>query len=152
MVRLVQTVLLSCSDANTVSKQTKMRFHMSHVTLEFHRVHPKRFPSLWNVWCKQSTYLEPRLALCPNRPKWAFTWASLPRSTIGSDQNDYLSPWYVWYKSCTYLALTLTLSPNGPKHDLTRPTSSRGSVGCIRNDFWAYGMIYVNHAPILHQD
>jgi hypothetical protein len=30
--RLAQTVHLSCTDTNTVSKWTKMRFHMTHVT------------------------------------------------------------------------------------------------------------------------
>jgi hypothetical protein len=43
MVRLAQTVQLSCSDTNTVSKRTKMRFHMTHVTEEFYRVCPKQF-------------------------------------------------------------------------------------------------------------
>ena len=32
MVRLVQTVHLSCTDTNTVSKQTKTRCHPTHVT------------------------------------------------------------------------------------------------------------------------
>jgi hypothetical protein len=32
MVRLVQTVHLSCTDTNAVSKRTKTRFHMTHVT------------------------------------------------------------------------------------------------------------------------
>ena len=32
MVRLVQTVHLSCTRTNTVSKRTKTRFHMTHVT------------------------------------------------------------------------------------------------------------------------
>jgi hypothetical protein len=32
MVRLAQTVQLSCTDTNTVSKWTKMRFHMTHIT------------------------------------------------------------------------------------------------------------------------
>jgi hypothetical protein len=32
MVRLVQTVHLSCTDINTVSKWTKTRFQMTHVT------------------------------------------------------------------------------------------------------------------------
>ena len=41
MVRLVQTVLLSCTDTNTVCKRTEMRFHMTHVTKEFYRVCPK---------------------------------------------------------------------------------------------------------------
>jgi hypothetical protein len=32
MVRLAQTVHLSCTDTNTVSKQIETRFHMTHVT------------------------------------------------------------------------------------------------------------------------
>jgi hypothetical protein len=32
MVRLAQTMHLSCTDTNTVSKWTKTRFHMTHVT------------------------------------------------------------------------------------------------------------------------
>jgi hypothetical protein len=32
VVRLVETVNLSWSDANTVSIETEMRFHMTHVT------------------------------------------------------------------------------------------------------------------------
>ena len=41
MVRLAQTKHLSCTDTNTVSKWIKMIFHRTHVTKEFHRVHPK---------------------------------------------------------------------------------------------------------------
>jgi hypothetical protein len=41
MVRLAQTVDLSYTDTKTISKQTEMRFYMTHATLEFHRVHPK---------------------------------------------------------------------------------------------------------------
>jgi hypothetical protein len=47
MVCLVQTMHLSCTDTNTVSKRTKTRFHTTHVTYEFHRVGPKLFMSLW---------------------------------------------------------------------------------------------------------
>jgi hypothetical protein len=32
MVPLVQTVYLSCTEAKTISKWTKMRFYMTHVT------------------------------------------------------------------------------------------------------------------------
>ena len=38
MVRLVQTMHLSCTEANTTSKQKEERFHMTHVTKELHRV------------------------------------------------------------------------------------------------------------------
>ena len=46
MVRLVQTMHLSCTDANTTSEWKEERFHMTHVTKEFHWVHPKWFRSL----------------------------------------------------------------------------------------------------------
>jgi hypothetical protein len=35
MVCLTQTMLLSCVDTNTVSKQAKIRFHMTQVTKDF---------------------------------------------------------------------------------------------------------------------
>jgi hypothetical protein len=41
MVHFVETMNLSCTDTNTISKQTETRFHMTHVTDEFHRVRPK---------------------------------------------------------------------------------------------------------------
>jgi hypothetical protein len=71
LVCSVQTVHLSCTDTNTVSKRTKTRFHTTHVTCEFHRVHPKLFMSLWYVQCKPCTYLASRLALSPNGPNRA---------------------------------------------------------------------------------
>jgi hypothetical protein len=41
MVCLAQTVQLACTDNDTVSKWTEMTFHMTHITEEFHQVHPK---------------------------------------------------------------------------------------------------------------
>jgi len=41
IVRLAQTMHLSCIDTNTISKQTEMGFLMTHVTLEFHWVRPE---------------------------------------------------------------------------------------------------------------
>jgi hypothetical protein len=88
MVCLGQTMHLSCTNTNTVSKWIKMRFDMTHVTLEFHQVRPKRFKRLWCVRRKLCTYIASRKALSPNWPKWASTWASSPGSTIGYVQND----------------------------------------------------------------
>jgi hypothetical protein len=48
---------LSCTDTNNVSKQTETRFHMTHITYEFHKVRPKLFLSVWYVWRKPCTYL-----------------------------------------------------------------------------------------------
>jgi hypothetical protein len=50
---LAQTIHLSCTNTNNISKWTKTRFHMTHVILEFHRVHRKWFLSLWYVRRKQ---------------------------------------------------------------------------------------------------
>jgi hypothetical protein len=69
IIRLAQTVLLSCTDTSTISKRTKTRFHMTHVTYEFYRVRPKQNLSLWYVWCKPCMSLVLRLALSPNVPK-----------------------------------------------------------------------------------
>jgi hypothetical protein len=63
----VHTMHLSRTDTNTVSKQTKTRFHPTHVTYEFYRVRPNIFMSLWYAQCKPCTYLVSRLALSPNR-------------------------------------------------------------------------------------
>jgi hypothetical protein len=71
MVCSVQTMHLSCTDTDTITKRTKMRFHMTHVTYEFHRVRPKLFMSRWYVQCKPCTYLVSRLALSLNRPNRA---------------------------------------------------------------------------------
>ena len=43
MVRLVQTMHLSCTDTNIVSNQTETRFPMTHVTYEFLRVRSNDF-------------------------------------------------------------------------------------------------------------
>ena len=59
MVCSAPTMHLSCTD--TGSQRTKMRFHMTHVTYEYHRVRPKRFPSLWYVRRQPCTYLAPTL-------------------------------------------------------------------------------------------
>jgi hypothetical protein len=118
MACLAQTVHLSCTTLTPPPNGPKPR------------VHPKQFSSLWYIRYKPCTHLASRLALSPNGPKRASIWASSPRSTIGSVQNDFLSLRYVWRKSCIYLALALTQSLNGPKWDSTRATSSRSSIGC----------------------
>jgi hypothetical protein len=41
VVRFARTVHLSCTDTNTASKQTEMRFQKTHVTDRFHRVRQK---------------------------------------------------------------------------------------------------------------
>jgi hypothetical protein len=89
MVLSAQTVHLSCTDNNTVSKQTETSFHLSLLTEEYHRVHPKWFLSLWYVWRKPCTYLPSTLKLSPNKPKRDSTWCMSHRSSIRCVQNDF---------------------------------------------------------------
>jgi hypothetical protein len=67
----VQTAHLSCTDINIVSNWTKMKFHTTHATYEFHWVCPQLFMSLWYLQCKPCTYLVSRLALSLNGPNRA---------------------------------------------------------------------------------
>ena len=150
----MQFVHLSCINS-TISKQSKLSFHLSPFTQEYHRVHPKWFLSLWCIRRKLCTYLAPKLTLSPNRPNRAFTWASSPTSTIGNFHNDF----WAYGALGNYLAPKLILSPAGPKRDSIWYTSSSSSIGCIYSsigrvqiDLWAYGMFHANRAPILHQD
>jgi hypothetical protein len=66
MVHLAQTVHLSCTETNTVSKRTETSFHLSLVTHKYLQVHLKQFLSLWYVWRKPCTYHAPKLTLYPN--------------------------------------------------------------------------------------
>jgi hypothetical protein len=137
MVRLAQTMHLSCTDTNTASKLKEVRLHMTHVTLVFCRVHPKWFPSLWYVQHKLCTYLKSRLALSPNSvPSGASKWI--------------FSLWYFWHKLCTYLVSRLALSPKGQKRASTWASSPRRTIKYVQNNFWANGTYSANHAPILH--
>jgi hypothetical protein len=140
MVHLVQTMHLSYTNTNTVSKWTKTRFDMTQS--------PRS-----TIWCVQNdfqahgvqrklcTYLVSRLALSPNRLKRD----PLKPCHLGvpSGASKMIpKPMVLWRKSWTYLALTLTLtpSPNRPKQILTWATLSRSSIGCVQIDFQAYGM------------
>jgi hypothetical protein len=149
-LRLAQTMHLSCTNTNTVSKWIETRFHIINITEEIHRVCSKWFLSLWYVRCKMCPYLASRLALSPNRPKRASTWASSHRITIGCVQDDFWVYGSIRRKLCTYLSSRLALSPNRPKRASTWASSPRSTIGCIQNDFWAYGTFSANHAPILH--
>jgi hypothetical protein len=73
LVCLLQTEHLSCTGTNTVAKWTKTRFHMTHVSLEFHRVRPKQFLRQWYVRHKPCTCLSSRLALSLDRLNRAST-------------------------------------------------------------------------------
>jgi hypothetical protein len=149
-VCLAQTVLLSCKDTNNISKQNKTRFHMTQVTLGYHRVRPKWFLRMWYVRHKLCTYLASRLALSLN----GLNWASLEPNHLGVPPvaSITISEPMVYLTQTMHLSCTdTTLSPNGPKWDSTWPTSPRSSIGCVQNNFKACGTFGANWAPILRQ-
>ena len=87
MVRLEQTVHLSYINTNTISKRTKQDSTWptsSRSSIDA----PKWFHTLWYFWRKPFTDLVSRLALSPNEPKRASSWASSPKSTIGCVLKD----------------------------------------------------------------
>jgi hypothetical protein len=129
MLRLTQTMHLSCTNSNTISKRTKMRFHRIHIIKEFYRVHPKRLSSLWYFRRKPCTYIASRLALALNGPKRASSWASSPRRTIGCLQNDF-SAYGTFGPNRAPI-----LHPNRLKWDSTWASSPRSTLGCVQNDF-----------------
>jgi hypothetical protein len=148
-VCLAQTVHLSCTDTNTISKWTKTRFDMTHVTMEFHRLRPKQCLMLWYVRHKPCTYLASRLALSSNGLNRASTWDSSPRSTIRCVQNDFVSvvrSAQTMHLSC----IKISIISNELSQGSTWASLHRSTIRCIQNDFWAYGMFSTNHAPILH--
>jgi hypothetical protein len=124
LVCLAQTIHLSCTDTNTISKWKEEIFHMNHVTQEFYRVRPKWFLIPWYVRHKPCTYLASRLALSPNEPSFHLSVVTSEDHQVRPKQ--FISRWYVWCKLCTYLAMTLRLSPNGKKWDFTCPSHLGG--------------------------
>jgi hypothetical protein len=78
MVRSLQTLHLSCTDTNTVSKWTKTRFHTTHITYEFHRVRPKLFMHLSCV----------KISTISKRTEQSSTRPSSPRRTFRCISNN----------------------------------------------------------------
>jgi hypothetical protein len=123
MVRSSQTMHLSCMKISYIFEWSRSSFHLSLVTKEYHRVHPKRFLSLWYIWCKPCTYLASRFVVSPNELNQASTWASSPRSTIRCVQNDFwaygtfganLAPFL--NRQQHYLQMHQNMIPHDPRH------------------------------------
>jgi hypothetical protein len=89
MVHSSQTVHLPCVRMSYIFERSRSSFHLSLLTKEYHWVRPKRFLSLWYIWCKPCTYLASRFTVSPNELNQASTWASSPRSAIRCVQNHF---------------------------------------------------------------
>jgi hypothetical protein len=82
----VQTVLQPCTDTNTISKWTKTRFHMTHVTYEFHWVHLKQFMTYGTFNTNRAPIF---CSTISKRTKQISTRPSSPRSTAGASKTIY---------------------------------------------------------------
>jgi hypothetical protein len=148
MVCSMHTMHLSYTDTNILSKQTKMRFHTTHVTYEFHRVRPKLFMSLWYVQWKLCTYLPSWVALSSNSLNIAPPdphQMGVPSGASKTIDEPMVRLTQTYHLSCID-------AKNILKRDSTWPTWPRSSIGCLQYYFWAYGTVDANHAPILHQE
>ena len=108
MTRLMQTVKLSCTDTNTISKQKEVRFHMTHVTYEFHRVRPKRCLRLWSIRHKTVHISCVKISTISKRTKTSFHLSLVTLDNHRVRPKQFLSRWHVWPKLYMYLAPTLT--------------------------------------------
>jgi hypothetical protein len=143
VVRLVQTMHLSCVKSRTISKWYSLASTLAssprstigcvqnnlwaYNTFDANRA-PILHQDLHNLQTEWNEH--------PPEPRYL----GVPSGVL----KMISMPTVCWYKPCSYLALTPTISPNG----LVVPWSS---IGCVQNDFWAYGTFGANSAPNLRQ-
>jgi hypothetical protein len=151
LVHSTQTVHLSCTEINTISKQTKTSFHLTHVTLKYHRVRPKWFLGLWYVLHKLCTYLAPIL-----------THLQMDRNKLSLDIHYIgvlLGVPKVISKPVVHFTQIMDLScveirsiSKQVEMSLPLDPSPRSTIRYVQNDLWAYGTFGANHTPILRWD
>jgi hypothetical protein len=151
MVHSAQTVLLSCSEINAISKRTEMSFYLTHVTLEYHRVRQNDFQAYGPFGANCAPMLRRDLHYVQtDRNKLHWTYITEEYDLVSP--KPFPCPWYIWHKPCIYLAPRLKLSPNGTKWASNWFTSPRSTIKCVQNDIWAFGTFGANRASILLQD
>jgi hypothetical protein len=148
MVCSVQTVLQPGTNTNTISKWTKMRFHMTHVTYEFHRVHPKLFMTYGTFNANHAPIF---CSTISKRTKQISTRPSSPRSTVGASKTIYepmVRLTQTEHLSCTDAnTVSKQIETRFPMTHVTR-----SSIGCLQYYFRAYGTFDANRAPIMLQE
>jgi hypothetical protein len=125
MVVLGQTMHLSCTDTNTVSKMPKQDSPWPTSPRSSIGCIQNNLLGLWYVRHKQCTYLVSILALSTKRTKTSFHLCLITSEYHRVRPKRLLSLWYVQRKQCTYLASRLELTPNGLKRGSTCASSPR---------------------------
>jgi hypothetical protein len=132
-------------NTNTVSRQTHDPHYLGVPSCASKQI----FEPM--VYChKTCTNLVSRLALSPNGPKRAFTWASSPKNTIRCVQK--ISEPKVRVTQTVHLSCTNTNTVSKQTETIFhKALITRSSIGYVHHDFWAYGTFGASRAPILYQ-
>jgi aminoglycoside N3'-acetyltransferase len=151
MAHWAQTVHLYCTNTNTVSKWSKMRFHMTHSSRtsigciqDDFRAYGTFGTNRAPILRKDYHYLQTDSNKLPLEPR---------HLGVSSDASKTISKPVVHSAQTVHLYCTDT--NNVSKQTETRfhmahsPTSS---IGCIQDYFWADGIFDTNQAPVLRQD
>ena len=89
MVRLAQTVHLSCIETNIFSELTETSLHLTHVTYEFDRLRPK-MTSEPNACSAQTVHLScVETNTISKRTETSLPLTHVAKSTIEYVQNDF---------------------------------------------------------------
>jgi hypothetical protein len=151
IVRLAQTVHLSCSDPNTIYETDQNEIPQESRHLGVPSALSKTI-SKPMVGSAQTVHLSSvKTSTMSKQTKTSFHMTHIALEFHWVCPKQFLSLCYIWRKLCTHLASRLALSPNAQKQASTWASLFRSTIGCVQNDFWAYGKFGTNHAPILHQ-
>jgi hypothetical protein len=148
MVRLTQTMHLSCTKISTIPKRTEPSLQPNH--LEIPSGAPKTILSRWYVGRKLCTYLAQTQTLSLRGKKWDLTWRTSPRSSLGASKMIFepmVRSTQTVHLSCIKISTIL----KGPKRASTWALLSGGTNEWFQNNFWACGTCSANHVPILYQ-
>jgi hypothetical protein len=93
MVRLAQTMHLSCTDSNTISKWTETGFHMAYVTKEFHWVQPNDFLAYGTFGTNHAPILR-EIRMISKRTESSFHLKLVTQKCHWVRPKRFLSLWY----------------------------------------------------------
>jgi hypothetical protein len=150
-VHSTQTVHLYCADSYTVSKRTKTRFHMTHLSRSSIECVQDDFRAYGMFGTNRAPilhqdlhYLQMDSNKLPLEPR---------HLGVSLDASKMISEPMVHSAQIVHLYCTDTDTVS--KQTKTRfhmTHSSRSSIGCVQDDFRSYGTFGTNRTPILHQD
>jgi hypothetical protein len=146
IVRLAQTMHLYCTDTNTVSKWTKMRFHMTHSPRSSIGCVQHDFQADGTFDSNRSPLLRQYYHCLQTDSKKLPLEARLLR--VSSGASKMISKPMVHLAQTVHLYCTDTSTTS--KYTKTRFHMThwpRSSIKCVQDDFWSDGTFDTSHAP-----